>query len=150
MSFKSETQGILQSIISWVERQFNSRIKTLRTDNGTEIFSMKQYLDSKGINYHHSCTSTPQQNGVVERKHRHLLNVGRALHFQANLPLKFWVESVQTACYLINRLPTPLLSYKSPYQLLHNKPPTYNHLRTFGCLCYATNLLPIHKFDQRA
>ncbi|KAL6348322.1 hypothetical protein AAG906_005622 [Vitis piasezkii] len=101
MSFKSETQGILQSFISWVETQFN-------------------HLDTKGsITIIH--VLTPQQNGVVERKHRHLLNVGRALRFQANLPLKFWGESIQTACYLINRLPIPLLSHKSPYQLLHNK-----------------------------
>ena len=150
MSFKYETQGILQSFISWVETQFNRCIKTLRTDNGTEISSMKQYLDTNGINYHNSCAYTHQKNGVVERKHHHLLNVGRALRFQANLPLKFWGESIQMACYLINRLPTPPLSHKSPYQLLYNKLPSYHHLRTFGCLCYATNLLPTHKSDQRA
>ncbi|KAF7132885.1 hypothetical protein RHSIM_Rhsim09G0014100 [Rhododendron simsii] len=150
MSFKSETQGIMQSFISWVKTQFNCHIKTLRSDNGSEFLSMKHFLDTKGIVFHHSCTSTPQQNGVVERKHRHLLNVGRALRFQANLPLTFWGESVQTACYLINCLPTPLLPYQSPYQKLHKMQPTYTHLRTFGCLCYATNLKPKHKFDQRA
>ena len=53
------------------------------------------------------------------------------------------------ACYLINHLPTPLLSHKLSYQLLHNKLLTYDHLQTFGCLCYATNLLPTHKFDKR-
>ena len=110
---------------------------------------MKYYLDTKGINYHHSCAYTPQQNGMVERKHCHLLNVGKTLRFQANL-LKFWGKSVQIVCYLINRLPTPLLSHKLSYQLLYNKLPSYNHLQTFGCLCYATNLLPTHKFDQRA
>jgi hypothetical protein len=150
MSFKSETQGILQSFISWVKTQFNRCVKILRSDNGQEFLSMKKFFDSKGISFQSSCTSTPQQNGVVERKHRHILNVGRALRFQANLPLTFWGESVQTACYLINRLPTPLLSYQSPYQKLHKLQPTYTHLRTFGCLCYATNLKPTHKFDQRA
>ena len=84
-------------------------------------------------------------------KHRHLFNVGRAHRFQANLTLKFWGrERIQTTCYLINRLPTPLLSHKSPYQLLHNKLLTYNHLRTFECLCYDTYLLHTQKFDQRA
>ena len=50
----------------------------------------------------------------------------------------------------MNHLPTLFLSHKSSYQLLHNKLPTCNHLRTFGCVCYATNFLPIHKLDQRA
>lgn len=89
MSFISETHGVLRSFLSWVETQFHTRVKTLQTDNGTEILSMRDYFVDKGINYHRSCPSTPQQNGVVQRKHRHLLNVGRALRFHANLPLKF-------------------------------------------------------------
>ena len=100
---------------------------------------------------------------MVERKHRHLLNVGRTLRFQVHLPLQFWWESLLTAhlplqfwgeslltvTYLINRLPTPLLYYKSAYEILYNKPPTYKHLRVFGCLCYATNLQPLTKFSPR-
>ena len=66
------------------------------------------------------------------------------------MPLKFLGESIQTACYLINRLPTPLLSHKSPYELLHTTPPIYTHLRVFGCLSYVTNLTPVNKFDVRA
>jgi len=150
MSFKSDTQTILKSFFSWVKTQFQHDIKTLRADNGGEFLSIRPFLDSCGTLFQHSCPYTPQQNGVVERKHRHLLNVSRALKFQANLPLKFWGESLQTACYLINRLPSPLLSHKSPYELLHNTPPTYTHLRVFGCLSYATNLTPTNKFDERA
>lgn len=86
----------------------------------------------------------------MERKHRHLLNVGRVLRFQANLSLKFWGESIKTTCYLINRLPTPLLFQKSPYEILHGRSQSYSHIRVFGCLCYATNLTPTHKFDIRA
>lgn len=63
ISFKYETQRILQSFISWVETQFNCRIKTIRTDNGTEIVSMKESLAAKGIDYHHSCLSTSNKMG---------------------------------------------------------------------------------------
>jgi hypothetical protein len=62
----------------------------------------------------------------------------------------FFGESLQIACYLINHLFTPLLKHKSPYELLHNKFPDYSNLQVFGCLYYATNLLPKHKFDARA
>ncbi|CAL2277125.1 unnamed protein product [Prunus armeniaca] len=150
MNFKSDTQTILKSFFSWVTTQFNRPIKTLRSDNGSEFLSMRPFFLDHGTNFQHSCTYTPQQNGVVERKHRHLLNIGHALRFQANLPLQFWGDSLQTACYLINRLPTPLLSHKTPYERLHGKSPVYSHLRVFGCLCYATHLNPTHKFDTRA
>jgi hypothetical protein len=150
LKFKSETQDIIKSFFSWVQTQFNLPIKTFRSDNGSEFLSLQSFFHHKGTSFQHSCPYTPQQNGIVERKHCHLLNVGRALCFQAHIPLRFWGESIQTACYLINRLPTPLLHHKTPYELLHHTSPDYSHLRVFGCLCYATNLLPKHKFDARA
>lgn len=79
---------------------------------------MTSYYASKGIIHQRSCNATPQQNGIVERNHRHLLEVARALRFQANLPLCFWDDCVLIAAYIINRLPTPLLSNKSPHELL--------------------------------
>ena len=89
MKFKSETQGLIKTFISFVTTQFNCQVKCLRSDNGSEFLSMKPYLSTLGILFQSSCPSTPQQNGVVERKHRHLLNVSRALRIDANLPLKF-------------------------------------------------------------
>ena len=63
----------------------------------------------------------------------------RALRFQANLPIYFWGESVLAAAHLINRTPSPFLQNKSPYEILFNKPPSYDTIRIFGCLCFAQN-----------
>ena len=150
LKFKFETQGIIKSFFSWVQTQFNLPIKTFWSDNESEFLSLQSFFHHKGTSFQHSYPYTPQQNGIVKRKHRHLWNVSRALRFQAHIPLRYCGESIQTACYLINRLPTPLLHHKTPYELLHHTYPDYSHLRVFGCLCYATNLLHKHKFDVRA
>lgn len=74
---------------------------------------------SHGIIHQTSCVETRQQNSVVERKHRHLLNVTRALLFQSNLPKVFWSFALWQSVYIINKLPTPILHNKSPYELLY-------------------------------
>ncbi|KAL6335523.1 hypothetical protein AAG906_030651 [Vitis piasezkii] len=74
----------------------------------------------------------PLQNGIAEHKHRHVTEMGLTLMFHARVPLSLWVEAFSTAVFLINRLPSPLLDGKTPYELLFGKQPDYSMLRTFG------------------
>ena len=137
---KTEVELIMRNFFAMTKRQFQKDVKIVRSDNGTEFAGLHNYFSENGILHQTSCVGTPQQNGRVERKHRHILNVARALRFQANLPIKFWGECVLTAGYLINRTPSKLLGGKTPYEILFGRPSSYNYIRTFGCLCYARNL----------
>ncbi|CAL9012537.1 unnamed protein product [Prunus brigantina] len=150
MQHKSDTQHLLTNFFSFVKTQFAASIANIRFDNGGEFSSMKDFFQQNGTTYQHSCVYTPQQNGVVERKHRHILESAGALRFQAHLPLPFWAECVLTAVHLINLLPTPLLSQQTPFERLYGKAPSYSHLKDFGCLAYATDVHVPHKFAPRA
>ncbi|KAL0387483.1 UNVERIFIED_CONTAM: Retrovirus-related Pol polyprotein from transposon TNT 1-94 [Sesamum radiatum] len=112
---------------------------------------MPNFSAEIGIIHQPTCTYTPQQNGVVEIKHKHILQLARALMFQSFLPSKFWADSVLMATYKLNQLPTPVLVWKSPYEVLYGRVASYDHMKTFGCLCFVSNTHPHKsKFDKRA
>lgn len=80
MSNKSMVKKLLPDFVSYVENQFESHVKIIRSDNGAE-FSLTYFFTSKGIVHQTSCVETPQKNDIVERKHQHLLNITRSLLF---------------------------------------------------------------------
>jgi len=90
MNHKSETQHLLESFITFAQNQFQASIKTIRVDNILEFISMRNFFFKKRYRMSTNLCVTPQQNGVVKRKHRHILNTARALLFQSHLPLEFW------------------------------------------------------------
>ncbi|OMO61326.1 Integrase, catalytic core [Corchorus capsularis] len=119
-----------------VEKFFDKPIKSFQADWGGEYQALTQYLVQNGINQRNSCPHTPEQNGCAERKHRHIVETGLALMYHASVPLKYWSFAFDAAVYIINRLLTPKLKHKSPYEIIFQDKPNYDSLRTFGCLCY--------------
>ncbi|KAM2668187.1 hypothetical protein EV2_019802 [Malus domestica] len=150
---KSEVMEVFKDFNNLVKNHFSSQIQTLRSDNGTEYMShiMTQYLSNHGIMHQTSCVGTPQQNGVAERKNRDILEKTRALMLQMNVPKRFWSQGVMAAVYIINRLPSRVLDFKSPLEVMKGRKIDLSHLRVFGCVCF-THVQPHHrdKLDPRA
>jgi hypothetical protein len=147
---KSEVAIKLQHFITLIENQYTTVPKIIRSDNGPE-FSLSTFYSSKGIIHQRSCVETPQQNGRVERKHQHILNVGRALLYHSKLPKSFWSYALLHATFIINRVPTPVLGNMSPYQKFYDQLPDINSFKVFGSLCYASTLNAHRsKLDPRA
>ncbi|GKB78875.1 putative ribonuclease H-like domain-containing protein [Tanacetum coccineum] len=117
---KDETSGILKNFITGIENQLNHKVKVIRCNNGTEFKNneMNQFCGIKGIKREFSNARTPQQNGVAERKNRTLNEAARTMLADSLLPIPFWAEAVNTACYVQNRVLVTKPHNKTPYELL--------------------------------
>ncbi|GJW31868.1 putative reverse transcriptase domain-containing protein [Tanacetum coccineum] len=117
---KDETSGILKEFIRQIENQLNQKVKTIRSDNGTEFKNKDviEFCGLKGIKREYSNARTPQQNGVAERKNRTLIEAARTMLADSFLPNTFWAEAVSTACYVLNRVLVTKPHNKTPYELL--------------------------------
>ncbi|KAI3758487.1 hypothetical protein L6452_06051 [Arctium lappa] len=127
-------------------------VKFLRTDNGTEFKNNKveEYLESVGISHQYSDARTPQQNGVVERRNRTLVEAARTMLSQSDLPLFLWEEVVSTACYTQNRSMVHRRFKKTPYALINNRTPTIKYFHIFGCKCFVlTDRESLNKFSAK-
>jgi hypothetical protein len=114
------------------------RIKKIRSDNGTEFKNsqIEGFLEEEGIKHEFYSPYTPQQNGVVERKNRTLLDMARTMLDEYKTPDRFWAEAINTACYSINRLYLHRILKKTSYELLTGKKPNVSYFRVFGSKCF--------------
>jgi transposase InsO family protein len=108
------------------------RIKKIRSDNGTEFKNsqIEGFLEDEGIKHEFSSPYMPQQNGVVERKNRTLLDMARTMLDEYMTSDRFWAEAINTACYAINRLYLHRILKKTSYELLTGKSPMFHILES--------------------
>nr|GEU59945.1 hypothetical protein [Tanacetum cinerariifolium] len=123
-----------------------------RCDNGGEFKNkeMNEFCTKKRIRREFGNAITPQQNRVVERRNRTLIEAIRTMLAYAKLPVTFWAEAVNTACYVQNRVLVNKSQNKTSYELFNNRIPDIGFLRPFGCHVMILNTLDhLGKFDAK-
>lgn len=137
-----------------IERQFSAKLKCFQSDGGGELISHKfqKHLSERGIIHQISCPYTPEQNGLVKRRHRIIVETGLSHLFHSKVPTCFWVQSFQAAVYVINRRPSSLLpNNASPYFALFGQQPDYSDLRILYCSCFpCLRASTANKFQPRS
>ncbi|RVW17952.1 Retrovirus-related Pol polyprotein from transposon RE1 [Vitis vinifera] len=156
MKTKDEVNLLFKKFHKVIETQYNAKVRVLRSDNGGEYqsFDLQKYLGGHGIIHQTTCSNTPQQNGVAERKNRHLLEVVRASLIAAKTPISYWGEAITSAAYLINRVHSSSINFQTPLQALTNVivAPTVPNLppHVFGCwhLDIDVTILQLDKYSR--
>nr|GFB66582.1 retrovirus-related Pol polyprotein from transposon TNT 1-94 [Tanacetum cinerariifolium] len=138
---KDETSDVVIKFITQIQVGLNKTVRYVRTDNGTEFVNqtMTAFYDRIGVFHQKTVPRTPQQNGVVERQNRTLVEAARTMLIFSKALMFLWAEAVATACYTQNRFLIHTHHHKTPYELVHNKKHDLTFFRVFGALCYPTN-----------
>jgi histone deacetylase 1/2 len=127
-----------------VDQKFDRKIMTMQSVSGGEYEKLNSLFCKVGISHHVSCPHAHQQNGSVERKHSHIVEVGLSILANASMPLKFWDEAFLTTTFLVNLLPRKVIDFETPIERLLQTTPNYEPIRIFWCACWP-NLRPYNK-----
>nr|GEX20725.1 putative ribonuclease H-like domain-containing protein [Tanacetum cinerariifolium] len=143
LATKDETSTILKTFITGIENQINHKVKIIRSDNETEFknHDLNQFCGMKGIKSEYSVARTPQQNGIAERKNRTLIEAAMTMLSDSLLPITFWAEAVNIACYVQNRVLVTKPHNKTPYELLLGSGPIW--LFDIDTLTQSINYQPV-------
>ncbi|GJX67800.1 retrovirus-related pol polyprotein from transposon TNT 1-94 [Tanacetum coccineum] len=138
---KDEAPEVFKTFLKRITVLLQSHVIIIRSDNGTEFKNqiLKEYFDSVGISHQASSVRTPQQNGVVERRNRTLVEAARTMLIFSRAPLFLWAEAIATACYTQNRSIIHHRFNKTPYELINGRKSDISFLHVFGALCYPKN-----------
>ncbi|GJW34888.1 retrovirus-related pol polyprotein from transposon TNT 1-94 [Tanacetum coccineum] len=134
---KDETPEVLKEFLTMIQRNLQAPVISVRTDRGTEFLNktLNAFFKEEGIEHQTSTPRTPEQNGVVERRNRTLVEAARTMLSASKLPLFFWAEAIATACYTQNRSIIIPTHEKTAYHIINDRKPSIKHLHIFGCTC---------------
>lgn len=135
--WKSE---VCDTFLRWkalVEKIFQHNLIFSYSDNGGEYVALWDFFATNGVSHLTSPLHIPEHNGFVERRHRHIVETGLTLLSHAAMPVTYWTYALSDAVYLINRLPTPTLSFSSPFAKLFGTTPNYTKLKSFWLFLFS-------------
>nr|ABB46911.2 retrotransposon protein, putative, unclassified [Oryza sativa Japonica Group] len=152
MATKDEAFQHFRGLFLRLELEFPGSLKRIRSDNGGEFknASFEQFCNERGLEHEFSSPCVHQQNGVVERKNRVLVEMARTMLDEYKTPRKFWAEAINTACYISNRVFLRSKLGKTSYELRFGHQPKVSHLRVFGCKCFVLKSGNLDKFEARS
>ncbi|KAK9076083.1 hypothetical protein SSX86_004416 [Deinandra increscens subsp. villosa] len=135
---KDEALKYFKCFKSHVEKECSHMVRMLRTDRGGEFTShdFVKFCQEIGIKRQTTAPYTPQQNGVVERRNRIVMEMTRCLLKTMQVPDSLWGEAVRHAVYLLNRIPTKAVKEITPYEAWKKRKPNLSYLKVFGCMAY--------------
>uniref|UniRef100_A0AAV1TE02 Integrase catalytic domain-containing protein n=1 Tax=Peronospora matthiolae TaxID=2874970 RepID=A0AAV1TE02_9STRA len=135
---KSESEDYIRKYITMVQTQFCKKVKFVRHDGAREFAtnSLQLFYEDEGIEQQTTVPYAHQTNGTAERAIRTIVTIGRSMLHHAKLDKCFWAEAAMTAIYVKNRLPSPKVVHKTPFEIVYNLKPSVKHMRTFGCQTY--------------
>ena len=149
---KSIVAELFKKFAKRAQNEFSCTLVKIRSDNGSEFknTNIEDYCDDLGIKHELSATYSPQQNGVVERKNRTLIEMARTMLDEYGVSDSFWAEAINTACHATNRLYLHRLLKKTSYELIVGRKPNVAYFRVFGCKCYIYRKgVRLTKFESR-
>jgi transposase InsO family protein len=131
---KADTYDIFKKSLTRAENEFDLKVKKVRSDNGSEFRNtrVEELCDENGMKYEFSSKYTPEQNGLVEKKNRTLIDMARSMLLEYNVSDSFWAETINTACHASNRLYYHRFINKTPYELLIGRKPNISYFRAGG------------------
>ncbi|GKE43194.1 retrovirus-related pol polyprotein from transposon TNT 1-94 [Tanacetum coccineum] len=123
-----------------IQRNLQASVIFVRTDRGTEFLnkSLNAIFNEEGIEHQTPTPRTPEQNNVVERRNRTLVEAARTMLLASKLPLFFWAKVIAITCYTQNRSIIISTHEKTAYHIINDIKPSIRHLHIFGCTCYLT------------
>ncbi|KAG3239233.1 hypothetical protein PI124_g15825 [Phytophthora idaei] len=135
---KSESEECLNNYIMKVQTQFGKRVKVVRHDGAREFAtnSLKAFYEDQGIEQQTTVPYASQTNGTAERAIGTIATIGRSMLHHAKLDKCFWGEATMSAIYVKNRLPSPKIENKTPFEIVYKSKPSVKHMRVFGCRTY--------------
>nr|GFC57046.1 integrase, catalytic region, zinc finger, CCHC-type, peptidase aspartic, catalytic [Tanacetum cinerariifolium] len=138
---KDEAPEVIIKFLKRITVLLQSLVIIIRTDNGTKVKNqvLKVYFGSVGITHQMYSVRTPQQNGVVERRNRTLVEAVRTMLIFSRASLFLWAEAIANACFTQNRSIIHRRFNKTPYELINGRKPDISFLHVFGALCYPKN-----------